>query len=65
MLRNRYFMYEGDLYLLSEMNFGSDTGILKKVYPDYYPSSNENNIKLISLSLRFIFEELHETYLWN
>jgi hypothetical protein len=65
MLRNRYFMYEGDLYLLSDMNFGSDTGILKKVYPDYYPSSNQNNIKIICLSLRFIFEELHETYLWN
>ncbi len=58
-------MYEGDLYLLSDMNFGSDTGILKKVYPDYYPSSNQNNIKIICLSLRFIFEELHETYLWN
>lgn len=64
MLKNHYFMYNGDLYLLYEMNVASDTGILKKVYPEYYPSSNQKKIKIISLSLRFILDELHETLLW-
>ena len=56
-----YYMYEGDLYFLSEIYENKDIGILKKLYH----KKDDKKKSFECLSLKFIYNELHETFLWG